>query len=93
MLNKAKVSLVALVFTLGFAGAPALAQNQTGLVNIAIDDINVTVPIQAAVNIAANVCGVQLAALNLVLDQTQTVECTSGAKSGEQAQFTLVQSR
>ena len=90
MLNRAKVSIVALVFTLGFAGAPALAQNQTGLVNIAIDDINVTVPIQAAVNIAANVCGVQLPVLSVV-GQTQTVTCTSKAFSGAQAQFTKVQ--
>jgi hypothetical protein len=95
MLVRFKVGIVALAMSLGLglglATVPAAAQAQIGLVNVVIDDINVTVPIQAAANIAANVCGVQLPVLSVV-GQTQTVTCTSRARSGRQAQFTLVRS-
>ena len=88
MLNKAKASFVAAALAFGIAAAPALAQNQTGLVNVAIDDVTVTIPIQAAANIAANVCGTAVNVLSLAVGQS--VECTSRAESGRQLQFTRV---
>ena len=91
-MRRMKHVLVAFALSMGLAGVPAFAQNQGGLVNVVIDDINVTVPIQAALNIAANVCGVQLNVLALLTGQQQNVTCTSKARSGKQAQFTLVQS-
>jgi predicted metal-dependent HD superfamily phosphohydrolase len=50
---------VALALSLGVAAAPASAQQQTGLVNVAVTDNTVQVPIA----VAANVCGVQAAVL------------------------------
>jgi len=46
------------------AGAPAFASNpeprQVGLVNVEVGNLNVTVPVNAAVAIAANVCNIDL---------------------------------
>jgi hypothetical protein len=93
MLNKAKVSIIALAFAFGFSGSAALAQPiiTGGLINVAIGNLNVTVPVQAAVNIAANVCGVQLNVLSLAPNEPYETICTSEAWSGEQALFTLIQ--
>jgi hypothetical protein len=53
-------TFIALALSLGIAAAPASAQTtQTGLVNVAVTDNTVQVPIA----VAANVCGVQAAVL------------------------------
>jgi hypothetical protein len=56
---------VGLALSLGIAAAPASAQTQTGLVNVAVTDNTVQVPIA----VAANVCGVQVGILAANLAQ------------------------
>ena len=59
-------ALVAFSLSVGLTMTPpAEAQQQSGLVNVAVGDIttgnilsNITVPIGVAANVAANVCGV-----------------------------------
>lgn len=64
-------TLVALMLPLAVA-APASAQQQTGLVNVAV--VNNT--IQAPVSVAANICGLQVAVLAQGLAQGP-VTCTA----------------
>lgn len=73
--RSAAVAATTLALGLGFAGAAQAAPNnanQDGLVNLALQDTTVQVP----VGIAANICGV---AVNLLASQTATgpVECTA----------------
>jgi len=74
MKNQFKGGLVAVVVaaaTLFTAGVPAHAQ-QTGLVNVRVDDVVVQVPI----GVAANVCNIQVAALALLVAQEgEDFEC------------------
>ena len=67
-------AVLATTVALGAAAAPAGAQNQTGLVNVNIEDVAVTVPITAA----ANICGVNVVVLATELAQGP-VNCTSRA--------------
>jgi hypothetical protein len=77
---KVRLTLAVLVTALSALGAAstASAQNQSGLVNVAIVDNTVQIPI----GIAANVCGV---AVNILSSATSTapVNCTAvaGAKA------------
>jgi hypothetical protein len=60
----------------GVAGAQDNRQNQEGLVNVALQDTTIQVPIAAAVNI----CGV---AVNILVDQieeTGTASCDAQAR-------------
>jgi hypothetical protein len=55
--------------------APALAQTQSGLVNVIIGDVTVAVPVA----VAANICGVNV---NVIAEQfvgTQNPVCTADA--------------
>jgi hypothetical protein len=73
--------------TLAVGAAPALAQNQDGLINVAIGDITIRdVNVGVAAQIAANVCGVKvgpLAVLGRAVDRSGTTEtaCTTGAQT------------
>ncbi len=61
------------VLALGVSGV-AGAQPQQGLVNVNIEDVNIVVPI----NVAANICGVDVDVLVLALvaqPGTQTFDC------------------
>jgi hypothetical protein len=69
-------ALVALMLPLCVAAAPASAQTQTGLVNVAV----VGNTIQAPVSVAANICGLQVAVLAQGLAQGP-VDCTALADS------------
>lgn len=81
-----KAALCAISLSLGMAivTPPAAAQNQTGLVNVAIGDIttgdilsNNQVTVGVAANTAANVCGIELQAsvLSALLDQQGSFRC------------------
>ncbi len=70
MLRKSKVLIVGLVATAAFAASavPASAQNrQEGLVNVAIEDLTVQLPI----SVAANVCDVNVAVLARLQDAAE----------------------
>src|SRR5215210_2763333 len=72
-------AFVAAISCLAVSGtAAAQPTQQTGLVNINLENITVQVPIA----VAANVCGVQVGALAVGLAQGQAVDCNSGAVSG-----------
>jgi hypothetical protein len=60
------------------------AQHQAGLVNVALGNTSVTVPINAA----ANICGITVNALSTLLAPTGTTVCT--ARSGQQVTVTQV---
>jgi hypothetical protein len=88
-------ALVASALTAGVWIRPASAQGnrQGGLVNVAvfdvIDDVNVTVrdinvAIPAAVNIAANVCGVSvpISVISAVFAGAGPFTCTNGDQTG-----------
>jgi hypothetical protein len=87
MKTAAMSALVAMMLSLGFAiTPPAAAQDQTGLVNVAIGDIttgdilsNNRVTVGVAANTAANVCGIQLQAgvLSALLDQQGSFRCSN----------------
>ncbi len=85
MLNKVKISIVALGFTLGFAGAPALAQPLItgGLVNVTVNDVlnDNRVGIGVAAGIAAQVCGLtaQVGVIAQQVARTGAFECTNEA--------------
>lgn len=57
--------------------ATAQEQDADGLVVVQLADINVTVPVQAAIGIAANVCNLDIDANILAVDQG-TEEFTGG---------------
>jgi len=72
-------TLVGLMLPLALA-APASAQQQTGLVNVAVTDNT----IQAPVSVAANICGLQVAALAQGVAQGP-VTCTALSTATAQA--------
>jgi hypothetical protein len=85
-MNTLKTALCATTLSLGLATAmpPAEAQNQTGLVNVAVGDIttgdilsNNNVVVGVAANTAANVCGIQVQAsvLSALLNQQGHFRC------------------
>jgi hypothetical protein len=59
MRNRMSVVVAAVAASLCIAAAPASAQQQSGLVNIVVDDVTVQVP----VSVAANVCDVNVLVL------------------------------
>jgi hypothetical protein len=76
MLRKSKMLIVGLVATAAFAASavPASAQNrQEGLVNVAIEDLTVQLPI----SVAANVCDVNVAVLAQLQDAAEACEATA----------------
>jgi hypothetical protein len=87
ILRRALVSTIAML-TLGGAGAvaapPAGAQpvTQEGLVNVAITDVGVQIP----VSLAANICDVNVAVL---VDQVQDAPADCAADAGTEANLVL----
>lgn len=85
MLNKAKVSIVALAFAFGLSGAAALAQPLItgGLVNVTVNDVlnENRVGIGVAAGIAAQVCGLtaQVGVIARQIARTGGYECTNEA--------------
>jgi hypothetical protein len=74
--------LVAMVMLIGSA-SPAAAQppQQSGLINVNLEDITVQVP----VSVAANVCGVNVAVLAVNTAQGNDVQCTATSMAGADA--------
>jgi hypothetical protein len=73
MIARITAVAAALALTLGLAAAPASAQTtQEGLVNLAVTDTNIQVP----VSVAANVCGVAVNVLARSLN-AGGIECTA----------------
>lgn len=68
-------SVVAMCLMAVGVGSAAAAgpTNQTGLVNVSLGDVTVQVPVA----VAANVCGLQVGALSVLLAQNQTTTCNS----------------
>ena len=76
--------LVLSALMVAVAVAPSLAQpQQTGLVNVTIQDVGVQIPVSVAV--AANVCDVTVAVASTFLGSNDSV-CTATAQSIAQAQ-------
>ena len=78
---RAIAALSAVVATAAVLAAPAPAQtNQQGLVNVAIEDVTVQLPI----SVAANVCDVNVAVLAEIVDQAESCDATadSAASAG-----------
>ena len=74
----------AAVLAFGITAVPAEAQRQAGLVNVAIGDVttgdilsNITIPVQAAVNLAANVCGVSVDVITVDLAADGIATCSN----------------
>ena len=55
-----------------------LMQVQGGLVNVAIGNLIIAVPI----SVAATICGLQVNVLAALLNQQQKVECTTSSQAG-----------
>ena len=74
--------------------ASAANQNQQGLVNVAVGDINANVALQAAVNIVAQVCGVNVGPVAVLATAVAaapvTGVCTAPRQPGAQ-NFTITQ--
>jgi hypothetical protein len=82
MLKKSRLLIVAAIATAAFGASavPASAQNrQEGLVNVAVEDVTVQIPI----SVAANVCDVNVAVLAQMTDQARM--CTATADSAASA--------
>lgn len=80
-LKRLPVTLVATAAVFGALAAPAMAQNrQEGLVNVALEDVTVQLPIA----VAANVCDLNVAVIAEIADEGGTCEATadSAASSG-----------
>ena len=77
MLRMSKLLIACAITTAGLAAgaAPASAQNQEGLVNVAVEDVTVQVP----VSVAANVCDLNVVALGELQDEGGTCVATSDA--------------
>ena len=71
------VLISAIALTVMLAVAPALAQNQTGLVNVNIEDNTIQVPI----SVAANLCDINVAVLVADFQDDGRAECTATAES------------
>jgi hypothetical protein len=83
MLRKSKTLIVGFIATAAFAASavPASAQtNQQGLVNVAVEDVTVQVP----VSVAANICDVNVGVLARIRDQARQCDATadSAASAG-----------
>ena len=82
MLRKSKLFAAAVVATAAFAvgATPASAQSQEGLVNVAVEDVIVQVP----VSVAANVCDLNVVAIAELVDGGSTCDATadSAASAG-----------
>ena len=86
MFARVKRGTVAVAFALGLAVIPAAAQQQNGLVNVAIGDVltgdiltNNRVGIGVAAEVAAAVCGVtaQVGVIASQIAQTGAFDCTN----------------
>jgi hypothetical protein len=73
--------LVAALTSIGLASTAAAQPNQSGLVNVAVVDNTVQIPI----GVAANVCGV---AVNILASATATAPVNCTAVSGAEARST-----
>ena len=74
---------------LGAVAAPASAQppQQDGLVNVNVSDVNVTVPIGVAAQIAANACGISVgpvAVLATEVDRGGDVDAICDAEQNQE---------
>lgn len=81
MIKRRLVTLVAAVaMSIGLMAGPAAAQ-QSGLVNVNIEDVDLGViaNVQVPIGIAANVCGINAAVLAADLNQDGSAECTADA--------------
>jgi hypothetical protein len=79
--KRTPATLVATIAVLGAFAAPAAAQNrQEGLVNVAVEDVTVQLPIA----VAANVCDLNVAVLAEIADDGGTCDATadSAASAG-----------
>ena len=72
-------------------GAGNLVNVQVGEIEvlqggIIIEDVlrDINVPIQAAINIAANVCGVSVAAVAEIVEAGNDYSCNTGTQTGDQ---------
>ena len=81
-----KVAVTAMVASVvlalsAFAGVASGARDQTGLINLEVTNVlnNNTVTVNVPISAAANICGVQVAAI-LALNEQDGVECV--ARSG-----------
>ena len=100
MLKRAKAlvaaTAVASTLTVG-AMAPSAVAQQTGLVNVAIDDTNVIVAPQVGVQaqvpigIAANVCNVNVAVLATLIAAPGDPSCDSTVNQRTEAAFEQIQ--
>jgi hypothetical protein len=98
MLKRAKALLVATAFastlTVGAMGPSASAAQQTGLVNVAIEDTNVVLApqvgavIQVPIGVAANVCNVNVAVLSALASGTR---CDSTVNQRTESAFEQIQ--
>jgi hypothetical protein len=77
---RTSLAVLAAIVTAFAGSAPATAQNQSGLVNVAIVDNTVQIPI----GVAANVCGV---AVNILASNILNGDTTCSAVSGATATF------
>jgi hypothetical protein len=86
-MKAAMAALFAVILSIGLTATPPVgAQDQDGLVNVAIGDIttgdilsNNRVTVGVAANTAANVCGIQLqaAVLSALLNQQGSFKCSN----------------
>ena len=83
MLKKSRLLAAATgaIAVLAIGAAPASAQNQQGLVNVAVEGVTVQVP----VSVAANVCDINVGVLAEMVDQGRTCDATadSAASAGQ----------
>jgi len=95
MISRAKklfVSLCAAGMLVG-AAAPAMAQEQDGLVNVMIGDVTIedAVDIGVAAQVAANVCGVKVGPVAVLARQVDRSGETSTVCETDQGDVTLTQ--
>lgn len=81
------------VALLGVAAVPASAQQQDGLVNVAIGDVTILedVNIGVAAQVAANVCGVRVGPVAVLATQVDRSGATETVCETEQGDVTLTQ--
>ncbi len=80
MWTKRIATLVATATVAGAFAAPAMAQNQQeGLVNVALEDVTIQVPVA----VAANLCDVNVAILARFLDDASACEATADAAASQ----------
>jgi hypothetical protein len=77
------VSLLAATTLVAFSAPAASAQppQQSGLINVNLEDITVQVPVA----VAANICGVNVAAIAVGTAQGNIVQCTADSEAGADA--------